>query len=636
MISYSKSIFYSALLLLIIGMMLLLPACKKEKETDSPDDSFDDVLFDALLSQQDLATLENASVNYEDYVDSLRNINGSTYQSLFMAPNWSNLMDSIRTSLRTTEVSIGEQIKTDLSKMLEFGGGLIYENTLSSKVRPELGFDEPAQQAYAYLQIPSNLRQLKSRVKPSLGNEIYKQYKLLGTDASGYLYFLLKSAGFPNCNFIFNTGDFQTKIAASVTQKYSNNARLINMGDLQLSEIKKGDFMVTKGYGAIIDKAGNALLAYQSNGTSQPISEADHRKNFEYDGVIVKRGISAKDFGLLKAQLSTPISIYRILPVIDKGEIVSGNIQHGFENQTLSEPLKMKVLDKLGYGVEDAKVIFSVISGEGQIIGNQEVKTNEEGIAQVTWKMGTKSAGVQKIVANIIDFSGNQIENGSIVFKATLESGCGNDKSISDIDGNIYPIVQIGNQCWMAENLNTTHYADESIIPNITANEEWITLNSGAWCNLNNDETIGQIYEKLYNWLAVSDSRNVCPDGWHVASDPEWKELEMFLGMTSDQVWNNGYEGSGVNIGGQLKTTSLWATPNFGALNSVGFSALPGGFRASNNGDFLSHLYVGHWWTATSSSGVWIYSREIYNESPGRSREIKVQKHGYSIRCVKD
>jgi len=119
------------------------------------------------------------------------------------------------------------------------------------------------------------------------------------------------------------------------------------------------------------------------------------------------------------------------------------------------------------------------------------------------------------------------------------------DTMITDIDNNHYRIVQIGIQVWMAENLRVTHYRNNQSIPNITDNSAWNGLTSGAYCWYNNDPTgYKSLFGALYNWYAVSDSRDLSPAGWHIPSDAEWTTLTTYLG------------GESVS-GGKMKSTAV-------------------------------------------------------------------------------
>ncbi len=129
----------------------------------------------------------------------------------------------------------------------------------------------------------------------------------------------------------------------------------------------------------------------------------------------------------------------------------------------------------------------------------------------------------------------------------------------------------------MAENLNADHYRNGDPIPHVKDGEAWGGLTTGAWCYPRNDMKYGASYGRLYNWHAVNDPRGLAPEGWHVPGDNEWQELEMYLGMHRALLDNTGWRGN--DTGGKLKKkgTAHWKTPNAGATNESGFSAVPGG-----------------------------------------------------------
>ena len=202
-----------------------------------------------------------------------------------------------------------------------------------------------------------------------------------------------------------------------------------------------------------------------------------------------------------------------------------------------------------------------------------------------------------------------------------------NPGTVTDIDGNIYKTV-IGNQVWMAENLKTTHYNDGSSIPNITDNTEWTKLRNGAYCWYDNNIAYKSIYGALYNWYAV-DTRKLAPTGWHLPTDTEWAKLTKYLG--------------GRDIaGGELKEygTSHWNSPNTGATNATGFSALPGGYRSYYNGSYDGLGTTGYWWTATENNpqDESAYGRGLYYGSidVSRGNNWHYKPEGNSVRCIKD
>src|SRR5947207_14523233 len=132
--------------------------------------------------------------------------------------------------------------------------------------------------------------------------------------------------------------------------------------------------------------------------------------------------------------------------------------------------------------------------------------------------------------------------------------------------GKTYKTVKIGNQVWMAENLDVSTYRNGDIIPQVQDPKIWSDLKTGAWCYYEDKSEMGERYGKLYNWYAVNDPRGLAPEGWHIPSDAEWTKLTEFLG---------GKIGSSVKI----KSPKGWAKDGNGA-NETGFTALPGGTRS--------------------------------------------------------
>lgn len=205
---------------------------------------------------------------------------------------------------------------------------------------------------------------------------------------------------------------------------------------------------------------------------------------------------------------------------------------------------------------------------------------------------------------------------------------------VTDIDGNRYLYVTIGNQIWMAENLKTTHYRNGDEIPNVTDDVEWSTLSTGAYRNYENNKDSVDTYGRLYNWHSLNDSRNIAPEGWHVPSDEDWKELEMALGMNQESADGTGFRGAGV--GGKLKETGTdhWESPNTGATNESGFSALPGGY-CSTSGNFNNMGNEGCFWSSTeSSSSSWF--RALKYDFSEVNRNTLNKEYGFSVRCVKE
>lgn len=219
---------------------------------------------------------------------------------------------------------------------------------------------------------------------------------------------------------------------------------------------------------------------------------------------------------------------------------------------------------------------------------------------------------------------------------------------VTDVDGNVYKTVKIGTQWWMAENLKAIHYADGTAIPLVESDSAWNTLSVSdkAYCWSYNRERHCDIYGGLYTWAAAmngttsshsdpSGVQGVCPDGWHLPSDEEWKELEMSLGMSRTTADKRGWRGT--NEGGKLKETYQmhWLSPNTGATNESGFTALPGGNR-DQDGFFVSIKNEGHWWSSSEYDTGLAWSRCLYSSREDVARYYNHEDGGFSVRCVWD
>jgi len=216
---------------------------------------------------------------------------------------------------------------------------------------------------------------------------------------------------------------------------------------------------------------------------------------------------------------------------------------------------------------------------------------------------------------------------------------CPGVSTVTDIDGNVYQGIQIGTQCWTQSNLKVSKYRNGDNIPTGLSNSAWQGTTSGAYAIYNNDPVNDGLYGKLYNHYAVTDSRGLCPTGWHVPSDGEWNILVKYLDPNADTVCGGCWQSS--TAGGALKSTATqptpggWNSPNTGATNSSGFTALPGGGRY-DNGDFVYLTFNGYWWSSSVSSGSFAWGRYLFSYGRAISRNGTSRTFGFSVRCLKD
>ena len=221
---------------------------------------------------------------------------------------------------------------------------------------------------------------------------------------------------------------------------------------------------------------------------------------------------------------------------------------------------------------------------------------------------------------------------------------CPGTPTVTDYDGNIYNTVQIGNQCWMKENLRTTRYSDGT---GIALGSSTSTTTPYRYCP-NNDSSNVSTYGYLYNWSAVmhgassssatpSGVQGICPNGWHVPSDAEWAQLVNYVGSQSQYQCN----GSNTKIAKALSSTTGWSSStnacavgnNPGANNATGFSAFPAGSYYGNYGNFG---YRTDFWSSTenTSGSAWWRSLIYGNATVYRNNDLK--DLGFSVRCVRD
>ena len=322
----------------------------------------------------------------------------------------------------------------------------------------------------------------------------------------------------------------------------------------------------------------------------------------------------------------------------NSGETVSGTV-----------PLTVTVTDNVG--VE--RVEFKVLE-EDEYITIATVYEPYTGVSySCDWNTEDFSDGQHYIKVQAWDDASNSnsetieliIDNGG---GGTTGEPCPGMPTITDIDGNTYNTVLIGNQCWMKENLKVTHYPNGDAIPYITSVNAWVALNNNntddAYCYYNNN--VNSEYGALYTYAAaigdnwerdIADGQGICPDGWHLPTDEEWKILEGTVDTqypVGDSEWDDtGYRG--YDVGTHLKLNDGWYN-NGNGDNSSGFTALPGGGRGLDGSFYYSGQY-GYWWSATEYSSYNAWSRYLdYSYANVYRGNYHNKSIGLSIRCTRD
>ena len=202
--------------------------------------------------------------------------------------------------------------------------------------------------------------------------------------------------------------------------------------------------------------------------------------------------------------------------------------------------------------------------------------------------------------------------------------------TVTDIDGNVYKTITINGREWMAENLNVGRFRNGDQVFITAENDLWAgTILTPLSCYYQNEIANACPYGRIYNFYAVTDSRGLCPTGWHVPDNYEWSLIDDALGGSSVSGGNMKTEGT-VEAG-----NGLWYAPNTGATNLSGFSAVPGGYR-SQYGVFTQKGYGAYYWSGQSagSNDGWFH-QFLYNSS-GPSGNIFDGRFGTSVRCIRD
>jgi len=301
-----------------------------------------------------------------------------------------------------------------------------------------------------------------------------------------------------------------------------------------------------------------------------------------------------------KADDTTPPTVEITYPVQDSN--VSGQVV------IVADANDNEVVDKVEFYVD------------GQLKG-----TDTESPWEYLWDTSPVADGNQhSLYAKAHDEAGNTASSSMVLVTV---SG-----PVTDIDGNIYQTITIGTQTWMAENLKVTHYRNGD--PIIT---DWTSYSGAYGVYNNNANNEVETYGNLYDWYAVNDSRNIAPEGWHVPTDEDWKELEISLGMSQSEA--DSIEWHGTDEGSKLAgNADLWldgTLKNNAKFGISGFTALPGGYR-SDEGDYLGLGSHGYFWSSTWFGDHWALFRTLYYNLSNIRRYHDGKDIWFSVRCLRD
>jgi uncharacterized protein (TIGR02145 family) len=302
------------------------------------------------------------------------------------------------------------------------------------------------------------------------------------------------------------------------------------------------------------------------------------------------------------------------------GAVITGSLKMGDASNTVTVKINYSGGNGKAYpaqstystsvtGLTAKLTAGTLVNGNGSVLYEISGNPASVGTANFDIKFGGKTCSIQLKIEEI---------------KPT--SGYG--PNIDDVDGNSYKTVYIGTQHWMGENLKVSKYNDGTAIPKITDNTQWSLLTTGAWTYYNKVEANEEKYGKLYNWYAVSPTtngnKNVCPTGWHVPTDAEWKVLIDYLGGT-------------FVAGGKMKEvgTTNWVSPNKDATNTSLFTGLPGAYRILDGG-YYNIGSSGAWWSSTEYNTSSVLIRMLDSYSGATTRQTFRKAGGCSVRCLKD
>lgn len=266
--------------------------------------------------------------------------------------------------------------------------------------------------------------------------------------------------------------------------------------------------------------------------------------------------------------------------------------------------------------------------GLGEIIGAEEAEVNKKEYSADNLSDTSKIVFLYSSGEYVYSFLNLGEGDGEINSMDNEEEDIDNTDDNYQSDTEIKS-VKIGNQIWMAENLNVERFRNGDLIPEAKSQKEWEKAGKSgkpAWCYYENNDINSEKYGKLYNWFAVNDPRGLAPEGWQIPSDDEWEELATYLGGQDD-------------AGKKMKSKTGWDGtedwPEGNGTDECGFSGLPGGYR-THLGEFNKLGKYTSWWTSTASDTEGAWDRSLYYAYGNLDRGDNYGGEGLNVRCLKD
>jgi uncharacterized protein (TIGR02145 family) len=319
-----------------------------------------------------------------------------------------------------------------------------------------------------------------------------------------------------------------------------------------------------------------------------------------------------------------------------------------------SDEISVEIISGGGGGCDAPIAAFTASPTDGEApltVNFTDQSTN--GPISWYWDFGDGSTGTQQNEIHTYTNEGNYtvqliVSNTNCAdtlimsdYITVINAGC--PDTLTDIEGNKYATVQIGSQCWMAENLKTGTYKNGTAIPYVSGNDSWTGLTTGAYVWPDNSSSWKDLYGALYNGYAAIDQNGLCPEGWHVPTVDDWVALTDFVGGLLSPYGDKLKSCRQVNspMGGECNTNEHprwedgYTVYGYYGTDNYGFSALPAGYRSGYDGNIYTPGHNGIWWSSTPTTNF-LASLGLNFSLSEIMLQNKALNNGISVRCIKD